>query len=163
MISLNEINAQEVRVIDNKGTLRIVNNNSVTEANIAPTNPVEGDVWFNTSTTPSIVNFWDGTNWLNLSDYLDNTDSQNITSFNYDDSSNTLTISIENGNTQTVNLSELSETVSAGTGISVTQTGQDFQVTNSAPDQTVTIVDGGNGNVTVGGTYPNFTIDVPNN
>ncbi|MFD0994023.1 hypothetical protein, partial [Tenacibaculum geojense] len=32
----------------------------------------------------------------------------------------------------------------------------------SAPDQTVTIADGGNGNVTVGGTYPNFTIDVPN-
>ncbi|MEH6771834.1 MAG: hypothetical protein V7692_15245, partial [Maribacter arcticus] len=39
----------------------------------------------------------------------------------------------------------------------------DFAVTNTAPDQTVAIADGGNGNVTVGGTYPNFTIDVPSN
>ena len=53
------------------------------------------------------------------------------------------------------------QTVSAGTGIGVNQVGDDFEVTNMAPDQTVTIADGGNGNVTVGGSYPNFTIDVP--
>ncbi|WP_116769908.1 hypothetical protein [Maribacter litoralis] len=53
------------------------------------------------------------------------------------------------------------QTVSAGTGISVSQTGDDFAVTNTAPDQTVSLADGGNGNVTIGGTYPNFTIDVP--
>ncbi|WP_164674258.1 hypothetical protein, partial [Maribacter litoralis] len=46
-------------------------------------------------------------------------------------------------------------------GISVSQTGDDFAVTNTAPDQTVSLADGGNGNVTIGGTYPNFTIDVP--
>ncbi|MBO0331624.1 hypothetical protein, partial [[Muricauda] lutisoli] len=55
------------------------------------------------------------------------------------------------------------QTVSASTGISVSQTGQDFQVTNTAPDQTVSLADGGNGNVTIGGAYPNFTIDVPDN
>ncbi|SIR04897.1 beta strand repeat-containing protein, partial [Maribacter ulvicola] len=54
------------------------------------------------------------------------------------------------------------QTVSAGTGISVSQSGDDFAVTNTAPDQTVALTDGGNGNVTIGGTYPNFTIDVPN-
>ncbi|MEB8330270.1 hypothetical protein OO009_12970, partial [Flavobacteriaceae bacterium KMM 6897] len=53
------------------------------------------------------------------------------------------------------------QTVSQGTGITVTQTGQDFQVVNAAPDQVVAIADGGSGNITVGGTYPNLTIDVP--
>ncbi len=55
------------------------------------------------------------------------------------------------------------QTVSAGTGISVSQTSEDFLVTNTAPDQTVSLADGGSGNVTIGGTYPNLTIDVPDN
>jgi hypothetical protein len=52
------------------------------------------------------------------------------------------------------------QTVSAGTGISVNQVGDDFEVTNTSPDQTVTITDAGNGNVDIAGTYPNFTLDV---
>ncbi|MEY8019623.1 beta strand repeat-containing protein, partial [Muriicola sp. SD30] len=55
------------------------------------------------------------------------------------------------------------QTVSAGTGININQVGQNFEVVNTAPDQTVTLADGGNGNVTIGGTYPNLTIDVPDN
>jgi hypothetical protein len=51
------------------------------------------------------------------------------------------------------------QTVSAGTGISVNQTGKDFAVTNTAPDQTVSINPGSN--VTVSGSYPNFTVSVP--
>jgi hypothetical protein len=51
------------------------------------------------------------------------------------------------------------QTVSAGTGISVNQTGKDFAVTNTAPDQTVSINPGSN--VTVIGSYPNFTVSVP--
>lgn len=51
------------------------------------------------------------------------------------------------------------QTVSAGTGVNVVQTGQDFQITNTAPDQTVSLADGGSGNLTIAGTYPNFTID----
>lgn len=43
------------------------------------------------------------------------------------------------------------QTVSAGTGISVVQTGQNFAVTNSSPDQTVMITG-------ATGTYPNFTL-----
>jgi len=48
------------------------------------------------------------------------------------------------------------QTVSAGAGVGVVQTGQDFQVTNTAPDQTVTLTQGGS--TTITGTYPNFTI-----
>ena len=77
-------------------------------------------------------------------------------------------ISLVDGGSVTINAEDAdadpnneNQTVSAGTGISVNQVGQDFEITNTAPDQTVTIADGGNGNVTVGGTYPNFTIDVP--
>ncbi|SNR76295.1 hypothetical protein SAMN04488009_3643, partial [Maribacter sedimenticola] len=77
-------------------------------------------------------------------------------------------IQITNGNNTTIDIRDAdsdptneNQTVSAGTGISVNQVGQNFEVTNTAPDQTVSIADGGNGNVTVGGTYPNFTIDVP--
>ncbi|MEP0985304.1 MAG: hypothetical protein ABJG97_06350, partial [Ekhidna sp.] len=53
------------------------------------------------------------------------------------------------------------QTVSAGTGIAVNNVGDDFEVTNTAPDQTVALSDGGN--VTITGTYPNFTLAVPNN
>ncbi|MFT7900445.1 hypothetical protein VBY74_10700 [Tenacibaculum ascidiaceicola] len=42
-------NAQEVRVIDNKGTIQTVNNNTVTTSTTAPTLPVENDVWFDTT------------------------------------------------------------------------------------------------------------------
>ncbi len=53
------------------------------------------------------------------------------------------------------------QTVSAGTGISINQVDQDFEVINTEPDQEVTLADGGSGNVAIGGSYPNFTIDVP--
>lgn len=53
------------------------------------------------------------------------------------------------------------QTVTAGTGVSVTQVGQDFQVTNTAPDQTVTLTQGGS--TTITGTYPNFTISSTDN
>jgi hypothetical protein len=48
-------------------------------------------------------------------------------------------------------------TVSAGTGISLSESpANTLVVTNSAPDQTVTLTEGSN--VTITGTYPNFTI-----
>ncbi len=53
------------------------------------------------------------------------------------------------------------QNVTAGVGITVTPSGNDFQIDNSSPDQTVTLADGGSGNVTIGGTYPAFTVDVP--
>jgi hypothetical protein len=47
-------------------------------------------------------------------------------------------------------------TTTAGTGISLSATGTNLTITNSAPDQTVSITGGGINSVT--GTYPNFTI-----
>ena len=46
--------------------------------------------------------------------------------------------------------------VNAGTGISVNQTTGAVTVTNSAPDQTVSLT--GGTAITTSGTYPNFTI-----
>lgn len=47
-------------------------------------------------------------------------------------------------------------TLTAGTGISVSGTYPSFTITNSAPDQVVSLT--GAGTTTVTGTYPNFTI-----
>jgi hypothetical protein len=46
--------AQEIRVIDNKGTIKTVQNNQVTTSATAPTESVIGDVWFDTA-APSIL------------------------------------------------------------------------------------------------------------
>lgn len=46
--------------------------------------------------------------------------------------------------------------ITAGTGVSVTNGAGSITVTNTAPDQTVTLTAGSN--VTIIGTYPNFTI-----
>ncbi|KEZ94313.1 hypothetical protein IL45_02215, partial [Nonlabens ulvanivorans] len=66
-------------------------------------------------------------------------DDQTITDFSYDDVTNVLTITLEDGNTSTVNLAELSETVVAGTGA-------------------ITVTDDGNGNYTVNSTDPDESI-----
>ncbi|SHJ85969.1 hypothetical protein SAMN04488513_110110, partial [Pseudozobellia thermophila] len=80
----------------------------------------------------------------------------------------TVDIALERGGSTTINIEDAdadpnneNQTVSAGTGITVNQSGQNFEVVNAAPDQVVTITDGGSGNVSVGGTYPNLTVDVP--
>jgi hypothetical protein len=58
-------NAQEVRVIDNKGTIKIVNNNQVTTGITAPADPIlEGDIWVDTSATPNILKVYDGSSWV---------------------------------------------------------------------------------------------------
>ncbi|MEQ9218081.1 MAG: hypothetical protein RLO17_08565 [Cyclobacteriaceae bacterium] len=51
------------------------------------------------------------------------------------------------------------QVISAGTGITVTPSGINYTVTNSAPDRTVSIT--GSGNASVTGTYPNFNVNVP--
>ncbi|MCD8453949.1 hypothetical protein LNJ08_06040 [Tenacibaculum finnmarkense genomovar ulcerans] len=59
-------NAQEIKLVDNKGTIKTVNNNTVTTGT-APTNPLEGDVWFDTANNeikiydadePIVANRW---------------------------------------------------------------------------------------------------------
>ncbi|MFS4494796.1 hypothetical protein [Maribacter sp. 2308TA10-17] len=58
------VNAQEETVIDNKGTLITVKNNVVTTAAVAPTNPIEDDIWFDT--IAGEVKVYDGTVWKNI-------------------------------------------------------------------------------------------------
>lgn len=77
---------------------------------------------------------------------VDQSATNEIQSLSY----STPTVSLSNGG-GSVNLSDLNETVSAGTGISVNQVGQDFAVTNTAPDQTVTITG-------ATGAYPTFAL-----
>ncbi|OSY87726.1 hypothetical protein WH52_09865 [Tenacibaculum holothuriorum] len=71
----SKASAQQVRVIDNKGTIQSVNNNNVTSSNTAPTNPIEGDVWFDTNSSPTTIKIWDeqfgpSGDWRNLSDAI---------------------------------------------------------------------------------------------
>ncbi|TMM56137.1 hypothetical protein FEE95_16040 [Maribacter algarum] len=56
--------SQEETVIDNKGTLITVRNNVVTTAAIAPTNPIEDDIWFDTTVGETKV--YDGTVWKDI-------------------------------------------------------------------------------------------------
>ncbi|MCD8411551.1 hypothetical protein [Tenacibaculum finnmarkense] len=67
LISLNT-NAQEFKVVDNKGTINTVfkNNVTTTTTSTAPLNPVEGDVWFND--VDSEIKIFDGAIWKKLSD-----------------------------------------------------------------------------------------------
>ncbi|MBE7659921.1 hypothetical protein [Tenacibaculum finnmarkense] len=67
LISLNT-NAQEFKVVDNKGTINTVfkNNVTTTTTSTAPLNPVEGDVWFND--VDSEIKIYDGAIWKKLSD-----------------------------------------------------------------------------------------------
>ena len=61
-------NAQEVRVIDNKGTIKTINNNQVTTTTgtTLPASylPFKGDVWFDDSATPTQTKIYDGGNWV---------------------------------------------------------------------------------------------------
>jgi hypothetical protein len=59
-------NAQEVRVIDNKGTIKTVKNNKVTTDTAQPTNALEGDVWFDTNFSPKQTKVYDGSIWVNV-------------------------------------------------------------------------------------------------
>ena len=73
-------NAQEVRVIDNKGTIQTVNNNTVTTSATAPTLPLENDVWFDiTNSQIKIYDTVDG--WKLITSTLA---SQNIYTANGD-------------------------------------------------------------------------------
>ncbi|MCG8883810.1 hypothetical protein G1L02_11665 [Tenacibaculum finnmarkense] len=67
LTSLNT-NAQEFKVVDNKGTINTVfkNNVTTTTTSTPPLNPVEGDVWFND--VDSEIKIYDGAIWKKLSD-----------------------------------------------------------------------------------------------
>ncbi|WP_157518068.1 beta strand repeat-containing protein [Flagellimonas lutaonensis] len=150
-------------------TKNYVDSISVDDADADPTNELQD---ISTNGTSGDISISGGSNiTLNVDD-ADSDPTNEITTVT-DNGDGTSTIADVNGGTVTVdndgvdNVDDAdndptneNQTVSAGVGISVNQTGNDFQVTNTSPDQTVTLADGGAGNVTIGGSYPNFTIDV---
>ena len=54
--------AQRVTSIDSKGT-RVTTGNIVTTATTAPTDPLDGDIWFDNSAANTITKVFDGTVW----------------------------------------------------------------------------------------------------
>ncbi|WCC45517.1 hypothetical protein PJW08_05450 [Tenacibaculum finnmarkense] len=54
-----KINAQQFKVVDNKGTINTVFKNTVTSATTAPANPLEGDVWVDTNPPNDIIKIYD--------------------------------------------------------------------------------------------------------
>ncbi|NJB38190.1 hypothetical protein HCO57_16435, partial [Croceivirga sp. JEA036] len=73
---------------------------------------------------------------VDLTPFLDNTDDQAITAFSLDNATNVLTITLENGGTQTVDLSNLDN---AGTD---DQTATEVEITDAAGNFTSTDVEG---------------------
>ena len=88
---------------------------------------------------------WNGSTWLPANDTDTDTDAQNLT---ITGSASPYTVDISGGTD--VN-------VASGTGIGLSESpANTLVITNTAPDQTVSITNGGG--VAVSGTYPNFTL-----
>lgn len=86
-----------------------------------------------------LVYYWDGDSWELL--------SGSGTNLTYSGTSSPVTLNSSTGT---------DVTVTAGTGVSLSATSTNMTITNSAPDQTVSITGAGINVVT--GTYPTFTI-----
>ena len=59
----NELTAQEFRVINKKGTIKVITRNSVTVSSTGPSNYVEGDVWYDNTQSENILKINDGSAW----------------------------------------------------------------------------------------------------
>jgi|GEM_PF-5821389 len=67
MMAQFAIIAQQVEAIDKKGSVVNVNNNKVTTGATAPSDPIENDVWFDTSDNNNArPKIWNGTLWVGL-------------------------------------------------------------------------------------------------
>jgi len=61
---ISTANAQEVRVIDNKGTIKKIN--KVTTSTTVPVDNLIGDIWFDDSAAPTQTKIYDGSNWVTV-------------------------------------------------------------------------------------------------
>ena len=130
----NNSDDQTLATNNTPGNISIEDGNSIT-LNV---NDADADVTNEINTAFAVVgtnlDITDSNGTLSVPLAAIGSDDQNITDFSYDDASNILTITLEDGNTQTVDLAELSETV-IGSG-------------------TITATDDGNGNYTLSSTDP---------
>lgn len=69
-LTMPSANAQEIKVIDHKGTISEIRNNNVhtsaTDPIIASNTIVENDIWIDTSTAPSTTKIWNATQWIKI-------------------------------------------------------------------------------------------------
>ncbi|RIV67550.1 hypothetical protein, partial [Flagellimonas aequoris] len=89
---------------------------------VSPTGADMGDIYVNTNT--GTIYFWDGDSWE-----LTSTDDQQLTGFTFDGTTNTLTLSLENGGSANVDLSSLSDSLT-DTNTTVASFGIDGTNTN---------------------------------
>ena len=67
LLVVSKINAQEVRVIDNKGNIAIARNTTVNSGATPPATPILNDIWFDTSDSDhQRVKIWDGSSWVEI-------------------------------------------------------------------------------------------------
>jgi len=57
------LHAQEVRVIDNKGTIKKINKVTTDDTEPAAADSLTGDIWFDDSAAPTQTKIYDGSNW----------------------------------------------------------------------------------------------------
>ena len=60
---ISTANAQEVRVIDNKGTIKKINKVTTDDTEPAAADSLTGDIWFDDSAAPTQTKIYDGSNW----------------------------------------------------------------------------------------------------
>ncbi|MEW2921612.1 hypothetical protein AB1A65_09100, partial [Muricauda sp. ANG21] len=89
---------------------------------VTPNGVDTGDIYVNTNT--GTIYFWDGDSWE-----LTSSDNQQLTGFNFDGATNTLTLNLENGGSVNVDLSSLSDTLT-DTNTTITSFGIDGTNTN---------------------------------
>ncbi|KAB5483117.1 hypothetical protein, partial [Flagellimonas hadalis] len=87
-----------------------------------PSGADTGDIYVNTNT--GTIYFWDGNSWE-----LTSSDDQQLTGFTFNDATNTLSLTLENGGTVNVDLSSLSDTLT-DTNTTITAYGIDGTNTN---------------------------------
>ena len=88
------------------------------------------------NTTTNVLSLEDGGD-VDLTPYLDNTDDQQITSFDFNSTTNEVTLTLEDGGTQTIDLTALNN---AGT--------DDQQVTLNTTTNVLSLEDGGDVDLT---------------
>ncbi len=184
-----KINAQEVSVVDNKGTIKAINNNNVFTATTDPNTPtvvaVENDIWINTSTNPNSINIWNGTAWVDIahtgttgSIFFAGTDgklTENNTNLFWDNTNNRLGIgnNTPNESLHITNNMQLDGTFkdkdgdegTSGQVLSSTSTGTDWVDLNLASvvnkTSNYTLVASDNGKVITFNSASNVTLTVP--
>ncbi|SMC31355.1 hypothetical protein SAMN05660703_0005, partial [Cellulophaga tyrosinoxydans] len=118
--------SQTTVTLEDQCNCEVLSGTAVTSAGMTtPTGADLGDIYVNTNT--GTIYFWDGNSWE-----LTSTDSQQIQQFNFNPATNELILTLENGGTQTVNLTAALATA-----------GTDNQALTLEAGNILTLVDGG--------------------